>query len=167
MWPHSGRAHREDHLPHPAGHALCNAPQGTIGPLDTAAHGQPVGHQDTQVLLCTADHSLLSSARHQFSAHLTVRSSIPHFLSFITRMMWETMSKALLKSPMCTAGRDRYEDRGAVLYSAKSVLVQATDSFLSKPFSSFCRRILLEIVAKALLKSGRLHQQPFPHPPGG
>ncbi|XP_048782344.1 uncharacterized protein LOC125684319 isoform X1 [Lagopus muta] len=34
----------------------------------------------------------------QFSTHLTVHSSIPHLLSFVTRMWWGTASKALLKS---------------------------------------------------------------------
>ena len=39
----------------------------------------------------------------KFSIHLTVHSSIPHFLSLSTRMLWETVSKALLKSKCTTS----------------------------------------------------------------
>ena len=56
---------------------------------------------------------LFSHGGIQFSAHLTVRSSIQCSLNVIIRMMWETMLKTFLKSPMCTAGGDRCEDRGA------------------------------------------------------
>ena len=34
----------------------------------------------------------------QFLIQFTVHSSIPHFLIFIIRMVWETVSNALLKS---------------------------------------------------------------------
>ena len=56
--PHQGRVEGEDHHPQPAGHALPNAPQDTIGLLGhkatLLAHSQPVVHQDIQVLLCRA-----------------------------------------------------------------------------------------------------------------
>ena len=55
MWPHLGRVEGEDHLPQPAGHALFNASQDTIGLLchkDTLlAHGQSVVYQNTLALL--------------------------------------------------------------------------------------------------------------------
>ena len=54
MWPHQGGVEGEDQLPRPAGPALFNEPQETIGLLDhkgtLLAHGQPVVHKNTQVL---------------------------------------------------------------------------------------------------------------------
>jgi len=55
MWPHQGRVDGKDHLPRPACHTLYNAPQDPIGLFGhrgtLLAHGQPVVHQDPQVLL--------------------------------------------------------------------------------------------------------------------
>ena len=57
MWPFQSRAEGED-IPRPAAHALCNAPQDTVGLAGhegtLLAHGQPAGHQDPQVLLLSA-----------------------------------------------------------------------------------------------------------------
>ena len=58
MWPHHGIVEGEDHLLQPAGHTHFHASQDTIcflghkGTLLT--HGQPVVHQNTQVLLLRA-----------------------------------------------------------------------------------------------------------------
>ena len=53
--PHQGTVGGEEHLSWPAGHAPFNAPQDPIGPLGhqgtVLAHGQPVVHQECQVLL--------------------------------------------------------------------------------------------------------------------
>ncbi|GAB0178988.1 transmembrane protein 255B [Grus japonensis] len=53
-----GRAEGEDNLPRPAGHALLNAAQDTIGlpghEGTLLAHGELVVHQDSQVLLHSA-----------------------------------------------------------------------------------------------------------------
>jgi len=61
MWPQQGKGEGKDHLPLPAGHALCNAFQDTNGFLGhkgtVLAHGEPVAHQDTQILFA----ELLSS----------------------------------------------------------------------------------------------------------
>ena len=62
MCSHQGRIEREDYLPQPAGHALrFNIPQDTVGLRgykDTLlAHGQPLVHWDTQVLLCRVLHN--------------------------------------------------------------------------------------------------------------
>ena len=50
----AGQSRGQNHLPHPSGHDLCNAPQDTIdlfGHYRTQlAHGQSVGHQDLLVL---------------------------------------------------------------------------------------------------------------------
>jgi len=56
MWPHQGRVEGEENFPQPPCDALFNALQDTISLLDHKSslldHGQPVVHQDTQVLLC-------------------------------------------------------------------------------------------------------------------
>jgi len=53
MWPQQGREESTDHLPHPADYTLSNVSYDTTGHKVTlVAHGQPVVHQDTQVLLC-------------------------------------------------------------------------------------------------------------------
>lgn len=67
---------------------LVTDPWGTL--LDT-------GLQLNSVILITVHQALPIS---KFSIHLPVYSSIQCFLSLLTRMSWETTSKALLKSGM-------------------------------------------------------------------
>ena len=45
---------------------------------------------------CASDHNPWALPVSQFSIHLTVYSPISHFLCFITRILWETVSKALV-----------------------------------------------------------------------
>lgn len=58
MWAHQGRVDGQDHLPQLAGHILFNASLDTTGLLGhkniPLAQGQPLVHQDNQVLLLRA-----------------------------------------------------------------------------------------------------------------
>jgi len=64
MWPHQGRTEGEDHLPYLLATFL-DTPQDTTGLLGhqgtLLAHGQPVAHQHTQVLLHRSDLSSRSA----------------------------------------------------------------------------------------------------------
>lgn len=64
MWPQEDREEREDHLLLSAGHILCNIPQNVadlLGHKGTLmAHGQPVAHQDSQILFRRAPFQYVS-----------------------------------------------------------------------------------------------------------